>query len=453
MSQIAVNYILNILVKLQAASLSRLAFGVPLIYDTENVLGAGAGGLVTGFGSLAEMAAAGFKPWNAAYKMADFMLKSSLKPALFYVGSSTASTLTDQLAACANINAQWYFLLLTSRDAQDLQDAAAWALGQNGDKYFVGGLHFDSDGKAAAQAILDADSVTTSLYLVGPAAQVRTITINKSFMAGASPSLLANGVACSAAWGSFGTNMQVLGDLAASIALVPGVASAVATPGPDAHVITVHMSSSLIDLVLGSYVDAGSRTTAKFATTVQADSPFDAAIVGVVAPKTPSSTTAALKKLNRCLALGLTTGEAQEAEALNVNFYANIGGRDLTFGGWASAMLADGIPLFADLVWGKAGFQADLTAALLDALTSQDKLPFNDAGIGAVVGILGNIANRWVGKGFLEPFDAKKAITYPRSADIDPAEKSLRVLNGIVGQFVATGAVHKIGLLTVTIQA
>lgn len=451
MSQIAVNYILNILVKLQAASLSRLAFGIPLIYDTENVLGAGTGGLVKSYGSLADMAVDGFKPWHAAYKMADFMLQSTLKPALFRVGSSTAGTLTEQLDAVNSTD--WYFLLLTSRDAQDVQDAAAWALVQGGDKYFVGAINFDADGKAAATAILAADSVTTSLYLVGPACQVRTITINKAYTAGASPSLSANGVTCSAAWGSSGTNMQVLGDLAASIALVPGVASAVATPGPDAHVITVHMSSSLIDLVLGSYVDAGSSTTAKFATTVQADSPFDAAIVGVVAPKTPSSTTAALKKLNGCLALGLTTGEAQEAEALNVNFYANIGGRDLTFGGWASAMLADGIPLFADLVWGKAGFQADLTAALLDALTSQDKLPFNDAGIGAVVGILGNIANRWVGKGFLEPFDAKKAITYPRSADIDPAEKSLRVLNGIVGQFVATGAVHKIGLLTVTIQA
>ena len=60
MSQIAVNYILNILVKLQAASLSRLAFGIPLIYDTENVLNAGTGGLVKSYGSLADMAADGF---------------------------------------------------------------------------------------------------------------------------------------------------------------------------------------------------------------------------------------------------------------------------------------------------------------------------------------------------------------------------------------------------------
>ena len=451
MSQIAVNYILNILVKLQAASLSRLAFGIPLIYDTENVLNAGTGGLVKSYGSLADMAADGFKPWHAAYKMADFMLKSTLKPALFRVGSSTAGTLTEQLDAILAITGEWYFLLLTSRDAQDVEDTAAWAMAQNGDKYFLGGITFDDAGRVVAQTVLDADSVTTSLHYCGTQAQVRTITINKPFVSGAAPSLLVNGVSASAAWGSSGSNAQVLTDFAADIANNTGVASAVSD---GTSKITVTSASPLSDLTFASYVDGNtSPTTAKFATVTASDTPTDAALCGFVAPKSPGSTTAALKKLNGCKALSMSTGDATTAEDLNINFYANIGGRDLTFGGWASAMLADGIPLFADLVWGKAGFQADLTSALLDWLTSQDKPPFNDSGIAGAVGIVGNVGNRWVGKRFIEPFNAKTAITYPRGAVIDPAEKSLRVLNGIQAQFVATGAIHKIGLLTVTIQA
>lgn len=453
MSQIAVNYILNLNVQLQAASLSRLAFGIPLVYDTENVLGAGAAGLVNTYSGniLEDMAADGYKPWHAAYKMVEFMLQSQLHPSVVRVASSTAATLTDQLDAIVGLNAQWYFLLLTSRDAQDVEDAAAWALDQNGEKYFLGGVTFNDAGRTVAAAVLAADSVTTSVFYVGTQAQVRTITINKDYVSGAAPSLSVNGQTASAAWGSSGSNAQVLGDLADDIATKAGVLSAVSD---GSHKITVTMADPLIDLVISGYADANSNpTTARFATVTAADTPTDAALCGQVAPKTPGSTTAALKRLPGCTALPMSTGDAQDAEALNINFYANIGGRDLTFGGWASAMLADGVPLFADLVWGKAGFQADLTAALLDALTSQDKLPFNDAGIGAVVGILGNIANRWVGKGFLEPFNAKTAITFPRAADIDPAEKSLRVLNGIKGQFVATGAIHKIGLLTVTIQA
>ena len=69
---------LDINVKIQAASLSRLAFGVPLIFDTENVLNASpTEGIVRTFTSLSDMVDAGYQPYNAAYKQAKSCWRNS----------------------------------------------------------------------------------------------------------------------------------------------------------------------------------------------------------------------------------------------------------------------------------------------------------------------------------------------------------------------------------------
>lgn len=439
---------LDINVKIQAASLSRLAFGVPLIFDTENVLNASpTEGIVRSFTSLSDMVDAGYQPYNAAYKQAKIMLAQQPHPAVFKVGCSGAdgSATLDYIVA---VDSEW-FLLLVSDYADTTNTAAAdWCLTQNGEKFYVAGLAA-ATAVATAETLLGTSNPMVSPWYIDTATQVRTIKINKPFDDAANVTITVNGVATAATtWDT--DNATTLDAFATAIEALDSVATAV-SDGVDT--ITVTSNATLNDLVFSAFTNSGDPTQkAAYATVSEAASPIDAALVGIVAPKTPGSLDACWKALIGCQSQTISSSLSAELDAVNCNYYTSIGGRVLTYRGVCSAMVADGVPLFADLVWGKAGLQADLTATLADALTAQDKLPYNDSGIGAVVGCIGNVGKRWVSKGFLEPFNSKTAITYPKGNEIPPSERSSRVLNGITAQFVATGSIQKVGL-NVTIQA
>jgi hypothetical protein len=447
--------LVNVNISLQAASVSQLAFGVPLIWDLQNVRGSGTLGNVSFYNSLSEMSADGYATYDAAYKMAQLLVAQQPRVNLFAVGcidqtGQTVAECLDKLATQGT--SDWYALLLAdpTRDDQTIQDAAAWAEAQQNTK-FLFAAQFGSQAIATGSALYADQRVQTSCFVTGQQAQVQEMTISDAFVSDAAVTLKINGTSYGPVPYNTSSN-QTLTDLATEIATCPAVASAVAHTSTKS--ITVTANSPLVDLVFSNYAGGGATpTTAKFAVTTESDAPVDAAACGRILPLGAGQATLGEKTLNGVQPLALTTSQATTLEGIRMNYYTRIGGRAITYPGTCSADIATGVPLFADLVFGAAAFKADLLAAFLDFLTASKKVPYNDSGIAGAVSVLAKVAKNYVGKGYLEPFDQKTAITFPLAADVPPADKSLRILNGISANFTATGAIQQLGEVNITINA
>lgn len=449
--------LVNISVTLQASSISELSFAVPMIWDIQNIAGAGTSGNVNGYQTAAEMLADGYHTWDAAYRMAASMMAQNPRPTRFKVGcidqtGQTVAECLDKLTALSDD--AWYFFLIAdpARDAQTIKDASAWAETQENTKFLMCAQNAGSTAPSDLAAYLyNLQRVQTLPWVTGGDVQVQEMTISAAFASDASITLKINGATVGPVAYNTNTN-TTLGDLATAIAATDAVATAVAHTSTRS--ITITAASPLVDVVITNYAGGGATpTTATVATTTDSANPVDAAAVGRIVPLGAGEATMGEKTLTGISPLPLTSSQASSAEAVHLNYYARIGGRPMTYPGVCSADIATNVPLWADLVFGAAAFKADLLSALLDYVTGSKKIPYNDSGIAGAVSIVAKVAKDYVGRGYLEPFDQKVAIRYPLAADVPANDKSLRILNGITGTFQATGAIQQIGLLTVTINA
>lgn len=447
-SSLPASKLVNITLSLKASAVSSPAFGIPLIYDTQNVLSGGTLGKVNTYSSLAEMVSDGYAPYNSAYKMADFLLKQQPRVPAFKVGCVTHVSVTADLAALNLIDPVWYGFLLTSRATQDIEDAAAWALASDGVKFLWAA---QSSPLVLGAALYSAGGNTqVALWNLDALTQVQTITISADFAADASVTMHVNGETVGSV--PYNTsNAQTLTDLATALQATTAIATAT-TSG--AHTIICTAASALNDLVFGAYTGGGATpTTAAFAVTQASSPPIDAAAAGRIIPLGAGEATMAEKNLFGCTPSNLTTSQATALEAQRINYYANIAGIGMTYPGTCSADIATNVPLFADLVFGAAAFKSDLLTAWVAYLMASKKVPNNDSGIAGAVAVLATIGKKYVAKNYLEPFNQKDAITFPLAAAQDPGDRSLRILNGISANFVATGAIQTLGNVNISIQA
>ena len=159
------------------------------------------------------------------------------------------------------------------------------------------------------------------------------------------------------------------------------------------------------------------------------------AILGSRLPAAPGSDTWKWKSLTNVTPSNMTEGEQVAVLAKNGNFYVSLSGLGLTMDGkCASGEFVDVIR-FID--WLKATMQADL----LTVLASAEKIPFTDAGVDIVKGVVFGTLTAGVKVGGLAN-DPAPNVEAPLVADVSLANRQNRILPDVVFTGKLAGAIH-----------
>lgn len=465
-SKLPISTLVNLTVGFISSAASKAGFGIPLVVDTQNIKAAGAGvPVIETYGSVAEMLADGFDPWDKATALAVALMAQKPHPATFKV-ASVAALSSAELTAVEAADAEWYAMLLTSRVSGDIQTCATWAESTAAKRHLFFAETQDAaafTGGASVLSILkSADRLRTCIVARKADPQIITLTISQAFVALNSITLTLNQTAVGPTVFAVDSD-STLAALAAAIALAPGVASAVVTPvggGVDNdRVIVITASDPLIGLTLSAYAVAlgASQGTATFGTNDNGAGVADAALCGrlVGAPNGLGSIAAHGQFLRGSLEPdNLSTAEFNAVTTKGANCYVEIGGKEMLQKGQVSGDVSAGVIGFVDTILGLDRLEQAIQDAVVNVLTpSQGKLPYNNQGIAAVVGAIATTAQRFVQDEILEPFTVEDAFDYPDISEVDPADKAARVLNDIVASFTATGAIQRIGDITVNVSA
>jgi phage tail sheath gpL-like len=168
--------------------------------------------------------------------------------------------------------------------------------------------------------------------------------------------------------------------------------------------------------------------------------PLDAALFGNVA-YTKGEATWAFKNLR---AIGADVWTQTEADACvdavrAGNIYVSQDGTAITFEGKATS------GQFADITVSIDRIIAELEARLRAAIRQSPKIPFTNAGIGALGGVAQGALNRFVKSGILDGEEEyAPVVTVPDLADLDAADIAARRLNDLTFTARLAGAIHAV---------
>jgi hypothetical protein len=456
--------LVDITVSLEGAPAGAEAFGIPAIYDTENALGgSNVTPIITSISSVADAEAAGYLRWSKVHRMARALFAQSPRPQIVKVIDAGGVVDATSLSAAEAADPVWRHLLITSRAESDILAASGWVQDTaSGRRFLVAETHdaaARTSGVSIRSTLFGLSRTRSLLFVALPALGTWTLRVSEAFVAANAITLQINGQTIGPV--PFNADSDTtLADIATAIAAaLPAAFSAVSVPVAAAadndRDITITALDPLIDFVLQSYGVAGgaSQGTGAIVATTATRAPRDAAAVGNVVPRGAGRATYFGKTLAGCTPDEFTSAEVALIKAQGGNVYVRIAGKSMIYNGTVSAEIDVGQPLFADLVDGVDVFESDLQTEIVSALTSGDKLPFDSDGIAAIVSAINGVAQRHVSRGFLLPYSFAEAFTVPRIEDIAAGDKTARVLNGLGASFEASGAIQKIGSLTVRVKA
>lgn len=153
----------------------------------------------------------------------------------------------------------------------------------------------------------------------------------------------------------------------------------------------------------------------------------------------PGSVTFALKRLTGVTPNQLTSTHRTNITARKANSYEPVGdtGIAVTFDGTVAS--GEYLDVIRDLDFVKD----DISKAVFDVLVGNPKLPYTNAGIAVIQGVILARLNAHVGMGIFSN-DPAPAVTVPLVADVSAADKAARRLTNV--RFTATlaGAVHSV---------
>lgn len=162
-----------------------------------------------------------------------------------------------------------------------------------------------------------------------------------------------------------------------------------------------------------------------------------AALAGAILCRDPGSYTVKFKGLSGVQADNLTSTEKGLIEARKGNHYQTVAGIPIVQEGWASSGQFLDIQIFAD--W----LDATLKEEIFAALSFNEKVPFTNAGIAMLEGVVRKVLQRGVAVGGLASFETSVADV----GDLSSVDKAARYLNSINFSGVLAGAIHKVRIV------
>lgn len=459
MAKLPSSTLVDIQINLIGAAASVDGFGVPMIIDTQNVLGAvgPSAPVIKTCYNMQDLINFGFAPYHKAYKLAAALQGQTQRTKSFKVAS--VSTLSS--AALTAVEAQdggWYALLLTSRSAADIVTTDTWVETVAARRH----LFFAETQEAAAftgapsaiTTLETSGSIRTAAFARKADAQTATLTISAAFVAANSVTVKLNGLTTAPV--VFGVSSDLtLAALASAIAALGGglicsaaVVSVVGGTDND-RVIVLTALDPLVDLVLSDYACTlgASQNTASFGISNVGAGACDAALAGKLIPQGLGQATAHGKTLTGPATDDLSSSEYNAVTGHGGNVYVTIGSIPQVQKGQTSGFVAAGQHAFIDTVAMRDRLESDIQAAVLAVLSPQvGKLPYNNTGIAAVAGAAINVCQRYVSLGMLEPFIVAESWTIPDISEVLPANKTARYLPGITANLQGTGAIQSVDL-------
>jgi hypothetical protein len=202
---------------------------------------------------------------------------------------------------------------------------------------------------------------------------------------------------------------------------------------------TAHLSAGSTSVLAYTLRAAGyARTEGIFAKKLgTSDAWLAAGWMGARFAKDPGAATWKFASLAGSSVYDLTDSQRAALDGYRLNYYTTAGGVGIT----AEGVTASGefIDVTRDLDWLSARIQEGVFGALI----SNDKIPFTDAGISAVLSSVRAALNGAVRVGVLASF----TLSAPRAADVSSGNKAIRHLPDVTFQATLAGAIHS---LTIT---
>jgi hypothetical protein len=424
---------------------TRKGFGVPLILDINSVMSS----KVMTFEDPEDMIAAGFTTSDEAYKCAVSLMSQNPKPETFKVGKRLANvaqivTVTPDIQGTftytVTINGTVHTYLSDS-DATAAEIVAGLSAAINGGaqatKVTASGtttliITSDTAGQGFSYSVGASLTAVLTAANVGPDTELAAIieqdddwyfllTTDRSELA---LFQLAAAIEAKVKLFGFDTNEANSRDL---------------LPATDTTSIFARMKAAGYDRTFGVW----SADLAHYPV---------AAWIGKCAPRDPGSFTFKFKNVAGVTADALTPTQKsnilrkESGPAKNSNTYTVVGG----IANFEEGSVFSGE--FIDIIHGTDWIQARMQENVYFLLTSEDKVPFDNGGIEAVVLRIEDILKQAVDRRILRGGDQAPKVTAPDITEVTQADRGNRFLEGIEFEGFYAGAVHKVkikGRLTV----
>lgn len=161
----------------------------------------------------------------------------------------------------------------------------------------------------------------------------------------------------------------------------------------------------------------------------------DGGWAGKCLPLDPGSETWKFKTLAGVTVSTLTTTQQTNAQAKYCNVYTTVAGVNITQEGLVAANE------FIDVIRFRDWLRARMAESIFGALARTKKIPFTDAGIAVVEGLVRAQLQAGVEVGGLSSSPAP-VVTVPKAADISDSDKAARTLRNVKFDAVLAGAIH-----------
>lgn len=422
----------------ETATVSRLGFGTPAILTYHTVFPE----VARLFGGLDEMVTAGFATTDIAYKMAAAMFAQSPRPNQVIVGRRATPHIRKVKATPkANPLANTDYTLTINGVAYTFTTDATPTVAE-----ITAGLTTAID---TGSLNLNATDNTTDLDIETADAPGGTPTAGVPFYIDYDRDLFSfidetvdiNIATELASLQAFNDDWYGLVADAWGADEIEALATAVESAGPKIYIAesqdtrivsppTTDIASTLKGLALD-------RTAIIFNDSL--DPSVAAGWLGAQLPLTPGSTTWKFTTLSTVSPSTLRTEGIANADGKNANTYTTVGGNNMTAEGVLSSGEFIDVTRFID--WLTARIKEDVFAALLRA-SQTGKIPFTDAGIQGIVGVVEGVLRQGVANQGING-DEDIIVTAPLASEVSSQDRSSRILPDV--EFIATlaGAIHK----------
>ena len=163
------------------------------------------------------------------------------------------------------------------------------------------------------------------------------------------------------------------------------------------------------------------------------------ALASRILAQTPGSYTAAYKTLASVDVSEYTGTEEAKLDELRINRYVPVQGRNVTYDG----KNGPGNNGFLDTYIGVQYLKARMAEDVFSTIASVEKLPFTNDGINMIVNTVKRRLQQSIADGFGAP-DPAPTVTAPLVTDVNPVDKSNRVLTPVDFVLYEAGAIHKV---------
>lgn len=440
----ALNDIVQVDITRQTQAVARASFGVFAVvseFATDKTVAAFPRHRY--YSGIQEMSDDGWGATDGVYRIAQKVFSQNPRPTQVMVGRKDAADATwaDALSAIQLATDNWYSFVIDSLVPDHQQSAATWAATQKKihfiDAVDIAKIAFDTDF-VTGNDINVAVTVNGTVTQIGPVSFATDQATTIAAIAGAIGTAGFTAVADPSDTNGRTLIIATTGPVVTVEATVTGGASQ-----PTATVTYYYPATASTDDI-AAWANTQNLDRASVWYHPEATQYPTAGINGVMLPKDPGSATWAHKTIAGVSAYELTTTQRTEVLDKRANTYTQVAGVPVTqFGTVASGE-------YVDIIRGIDWLESRLQEEVFGSLINNDKIPFTDAGIALIEGLVRGVLDEAARRQLL--VGESIVVSVPRAADVSQTDKANRNLPDVTFEADLQGAIHKVRIAgTVTV--